>query len=86
MNIDDILQRHEFRALDDLLNEELRMHAGPQLVEMMNDVFGNEARARDWFFSECRALEGERPYDYCRRGKTQEVYDVLGRIEMGVYP
>jgi len=50
----------------------------------MNSVFGNYRKSRDWFYSNLIALGGERPYDYCKKGKTSEIKNILGRIEHGV--
>lgn len=50
------------------------------------DVFESEDRARDWLESENRALGGQRPIELLDTDAgSQEVDDVLGRIEHGIF-
>lgn len=85
MEIDDILKQSEFKHLDDFLTNEMHEVGGNDLVIKMVEIFEERENARDWFYSPIKALGGNRPYDYCKSGKAQEVRDVLGRIEYGVY-
>jgi uncharacterized protein (DUF2384 family) len=84
MNIDDLLKIEKFKELDYFLSSEMKRYAGEKLIEEMNSVFGNYEKSRDWFYSNLIVLGGERPYDYCKKGKTSEIKNILGRIEHGV--
>lgn len=83
MNITDILERKEFKELDNFLNDEMGKYAGEKVIDKMTEVFGNRTIARDWFYSNALALGDKRPYDYCKEGKKKDVEDLLGRIEYG---
>ncbi len=49
-------------------------------------ILGSEQRARNWFISELPALGGKSPLEYVETDiGTQEVRDVLGRIQYSVY-
>lgn len=60
--------------------------AGKYLVNYMEDVFGNEDKAKDWHFTKVSALGNKRPYDYCKedlkKGK-EKIREELARIEHG---
>jgi putative toxin-antitoxin system antitoxin component (TIGR02293 family) len=50
------------------------------------DVLGSEEKARGWLVTENRALGGRQPITLLDTGiGFQDVLDVLGRIEYGVY-
>jgi len=84
MNIDDILSRQEFREIDDFLNQEMLSSAGDFLVGRMLEVFEDDSKVRNWFYSELKVLDNQRPYDYCLDGREYEVEQLLGRIEYGL--
>jgi uncharacterized protein (DUF2384 family) len=84
MDIDDILRQPRFKDLDNFLNEEMTRVAGKELVARIGEIFKKED-VRNWFYSSIIALDGNRPYDYCKDGKREEVTDILERIEHGVY-
>ena len=49
-------------------------------------VFESEEKARDWLETENRALGGEKPFELLDTDiGAQEVDDVLGRIEYGIF-
>ncbi len=85
MRIDDILQQENFKELDSFLTKEMQKYAGDSLVTQMKLMFGSELEARAWFYSPSIALDSQRPYDYCKDGKINEIKDLLARIEYGVY-
>lgn len=85
MDIDDLLGRKEFKELDNFLNEEMLKAAGDYLVGMMLELFVDQSSARNWFYSNNEALGGCRPYDYCKKGKGDEIEAIIGRIEHGIY-
>ena len=85
MNIDDFLMRSEFRELDDFLIREMYDVAGKILVGKMNDILEGESNSRNWFYSSLVAFNGRRPYDYCKEGKSEEVRNLLGKIESGIF-
>jgi putative toxin-antitoxin system antitoxin component (TIGR02293 family) len=50
------------------------------------EVFESIERARDWLKSENRALDGQPPFELLDTDAgAQEVDDVLGRIEHGIF-
>lgn len=85
MNIDDFLKRKQFRYLNEFLTDEMHRKAGDDLVSQMIGVFKTKEKARNWFYSPLLALGSKRPYDLCKEGNRQEVEEVLGRIEYGIY-
>ena len=86
MDIDDFLKLKKFQVLDEYLTSEMNRTAGDDLVSRMMDVLETtEKGARDWFYSEIIALGGKRPYDFCKEGNYQEIENLLGRMEYGVY-
>ncbi|MBN2880678.1 DUF2384 domain-containing protein [Candidatus Woesearchaeota archaeon] len=85
MNIDDILERKEFSGLDRFLTNEMKKSAGLDLLNRMNYVFGSRKSTRDWFYSNIPSLGGARPYDLCKSGKQLDVYEVLEKLEWGLY-
>ena len=78
------LLRHA-RVYDDFLEGEMHRTAGETMVGLMEDLFGCEKSARDWYYSRLKALGNIRPYDFCREGKGEVVKNVLGRIAHGVF-
>jgi len=84
MQIDDILKQEQFKSLELFLDKEMNNY-GTELVKKSIDIFGSKESARDWFYTPLMALEGKRPYDYCREGKADLVRSLLGRIEAGVF-
>jgi hypothetical protein len=85
MDIDDILEKAEFKNLKDYLEKEIDSTAGKDLVEFMYLVLGDKNSSKNWYFSKLLALGNKRPYDFCKDGKNEEVKNLLGRIEHGVY-
>lgn len=60
--------------------------ADEPLVKAALELFeGNKDKCEEWFNSEVRGLGYETPYDFCRKGKKEDVRDLIGRIEHGVY-
>jgi uncharacterized protein (DUF2384 family) len=85
MNIDDILQKKEFKELDVFLTDEMNKYANQEMMKQMLDVFGDEKKARNWFYSKLIALGNKRPYDFCKKGEGEKVSDALGRMDSGNY-
>ena len=67
------------------LTKEMHKYAGTDLVKKMNNVFGNEGGARNWFYSPLVSLGNKRPYDYCKKGNLFKIGELLGCMEYGVY-
>lgn len=84
ININDFLKQKQFQVLDEYLTSEMNRTAGDSLVAQMNKTLRNLEMARDWYFSNNRAL-GERPYDVCKRGNSHLVKDVITRLDHGMY-
>jgi hypothetical protein len=86
MNIDDILEKEEFKSLRDYLDKEIHSIAGEELYSQMLNVFNNNEKiSRNWYFSKLLALGNKRPYDFCKDGKKEEIKQLLGRIEWGEF-
>jgi len=83
MDIDDILKREEFKSLDEYLDKEFISNTKEVLYDKMIDLFGSHEKARNYFYSKIWALGNKRPYDYCLKGKQEEVYNELIAIEYG---
>lgn len=83
MTIDDKLNNDENDLA--ILDKEMEKVAGLELIDRMIKVLDNRDSARKWFYTQIISLGNQRPYDYCKEGKHQEVEDLLGRIEYGVY-
>ncbi|MEK6757956.1 MAG: antitoxin Xre/MbcA/ParS toxin-binding domain-containing protein [Nanoarchaeota archaeon] len=84
MNIDDFLEKPEFKEFDKFLTSEMYKKAGRELFGKMLEVFENERDARGWFYSNIKSLDDKRPYDYCLEGKHEYVESELGRIKHGI--
>ncbi|MEI6732277.1 MAG: MbcA/ParS/Xre antitoxin family protein [archaeon] len=85
MDIDDILNKEEFKSLDLFLDNEMEKCAGGPLINQMIYVLESRMNARNWFYSNVKALGGKRPYDICKAGKSDQIRDILGQIEYGVF-
>jgi hypothetical protein len=81
MQIEDILQEREFKALDEYLTRLMDKTAGEELVKMMVITHGNFTKARDWYFSNNTSLGGKRPYDLCAEQNYGKVEYILGLIK-----
>ena len=56
------------------------------LYDYGHEVFGDRGKFKTWMFTPNRALGGEKPYDLIdNQFGREEVKNVLGRIEYGVY-
>ena len=82
MNIDDLIKHTSF---DKFLTDEFERLSAGELYDSMIDLFKDEPKARDWFYTECPALGGKRPYDLCVKGDTKTVIDTVGRLANGTY-
>jgi hypothetical protein len=89
MNIDDLLEnfimnsndpkKEEFSSLSEYLDRELHLTAGKRLYYELLDFFDkNKIKMRNWYFSNNFSLGNERPYDFCKMGKVEEVEKLLG--------
>jgi len=67
-------------------DESERVFRIAKLYDKAVDVFENADLARKWFREPARALGGKTPLDYAdTEPGAQEVHDLLGRIEHGVF-
>ena len=67
-------------------DESERVFRIAKLYDKAVDVFENANLARKWFREPARALGGKTPLDYAdTEPGAQEVHDLLGRIEHGVF-
>lgn len=85
MQLNDFLNKPEFVELKKTLVSEMHFYAEQNLLKKMNDVFGSEEKAMDWFYSPSFALINKRPYDWCKSGGSPIVYDELINIEHGIF-
>lgn len=85
MQLNDFLDKPEFADLKKTLVDEMYKYAGKELVNKMNETFGNEMKAMDWFYTPSLALLKERPYDWCKKGGALIVYDELDYVEHGIF-
>lgn len=83
MNIDDFLKRKQFLDLDEYLTSEMERTAGEDLISQMIIFLKTKEKARDFYFSNNRALGGVRPYDVCREGKQDVVRTILMHLYFG---
>ena len=58
--------------------------AGKDLVDKVVESMG-EHNCLTWFKSPIKSLGDKTPYELCKQGKCSEVYDLIGRLEHGVY-
>ena len=63
---------------------DVRKIAGEDLTDRMLDVFEDETKVVNWFYSSNKAL-GVSPSEYCIEGKSSEIEKILGRIEHGIF-
>jgi hypothetical protein len=64
------------KKLQNLINGELFSRA--------KEVLGNSASVEKWFYSCPKAFAGKTPYEMYKEN-PREVYNLLGRIEHGVF-
>jgi hypothetical protein len=87
MDIEDIVDTEDFRKskkkLNEFLIDEMNKYADSKLINYMYSVFGDEKIARKWFYSEHFLLK-QRPYDCCKKGKSDLVRTELNAIEHGL--
>lgn len=58
-----------------------------RVFDMALSVFGKLEKARRWLKHPARGLDGHIPMEYADTGLgAQEVIDLLGRIDHGVFP
>jgi uncharacterized protein (DUF2384 family) len=77
------IQREYDAELSVLLNrlEALDLELAKQAIE----VFGNRCRAAIWLAARRPCFHGLNPYQLIAKGKRQDVLDILGRIEHGIF-
>lgn len=72
--------------LDETYAMLLQERHGQALFERAIEVLGNEQNAMRWFLSKVKGLGYKTPFDCIQSEQgRQEVEDMLGRIEYGVY-
>ena len=58
-----------------------------RVFDMALSVFGKPEKARRWLKHPARGLDGQVPMEYADTGLgAQEVIDLLGRIDYGIFP
>jgi putative toxin-antitoxin system antitoxin component (TIGR02293 family) len=62
-----------------------RIRALVDLLDLLTATFGSADEARAWLATPLPALANRRPLELLRRGRIEEVQEVLGRIAHGVY-
>jgi hypothetical protein len=83
-SIEELLYQPYFEEANKILVKEMEINAGYNLLSKMKKVFVEEKKVLSWFYTPSIALKNQRPYDYCKIGKRQGVYDEVVRIEHGV--
>jgi hypothetical protein len=89
MDIDDLLENFivnynlpkkiESSSFSEYLDKELCLTAEKRLYYTMLDFFKDDKiKMRMWYFSKNQDLRDERPYDFCKKGKLEEVESLLG--------
>ena len=84
MDIEDLLNTQKGKEFSKYLTDEMYRTAGGTLVKKMTRVIGSETYAKSWYYTGLIALNGQRPYDFCKSGRNSEIEDLLGRIEHSV--
>lgn len=84
-SFDELLFQPNFKELNQFLVHEMNVNTGYEMLSKMKEIFKDDKQSLVWFYSEWPALGNSRPYDYCRTGKRQEIYDELVRIEHGIF-
>ena len=69
----------KFYRLNDII-----ILVGRDLIDYAISVFESIDVTERWFNSPIPSLGYKKPYEICKENKSQ-VYDVLGKIEYGVY-
>jgi hypothetical protein len=84
-SLDELLFQPNFKELNQFLVHEMNVNAGYEVLSKMKEIFKDDKQSFLWFYGEWLSLKNSRPYDYCKTGKRQEVYDELIRIEHGIF-
>jgi hypothetical protein len=67
------------------MTKKLQTLINGELFTRAKEVLGNSKSVGKWFYSHPRVFAGKTPYEVYREGRSEEIYQVLGRIEHGVY-
>lgn len=65
--------------------QELESIIGKDLYARAKEVLGNSTNTIKWFEKPRTAFDGKTPLEIYRVNKREEIYDLLGRIENGVF-
>ena len=80
-----LTRRRSSGRLDHLESE--RLYRVTRILDRAVDVLGDESKARTWMLAPAAALGGHTPLDYTGSELgASEVFNLLGRLEHGVYP
>ncbi|HYD03722.1 MAG TPA: hypothetical protein VEC16_05480 [Alphaproteobacteria bacterium] len=86
---DDKETRKRFRSdsafREKYLDDKFKETAGEGVYDESIRLFEDYTSARQWYFSNIPSLRYGRPYNYCKKGDTKTISDLLGRIEHGIY-
>lgn len=70
------------KKLQTLINKDLDLF---DLFARAERVLGNSNSAEKWFYTHPSILLGKTPLEVYKEGRVEEIYQILGRIEHGVF-
>jgi putative toxin-antitoxin system antitoxin component (TIGR02293 family) len=62
-----------------------RIHALLDLITLLDQTFGSASEARAWLTSKVPALGNRSPLELLKRGRVEEVQEILGRAAHGIF-
>jgi hypothetical protein len=78
-----LVETPKFESLKKYLDEQLLSYTSDETLVKLVEVFGGYHKAREWYYSKLQALGDKRPYDLCKAGKEDLIYQELVNIEHG---
>ena len=79
------VRRWEGREVAPQARHQEKLESLQELRHLLGVVFETKAEADEWMHSSVPAFRGRSPQAMIRRGKLQEVIDVLATIESGAF-
>jgi uncharacterized protein (DUF2384 family) len=64
---------------------ELRLESLRSLRHLLGEVFARETEATEWLHTPLRAFRGQTPVSLIRRGRLDDVVEILATMESGAY-
>jgi hypothetical protein len=84
----DVVAAH-LPELDAKLRAVMQETAGPGVLELLEEAFGADEAGRaygmNWYYGHIPSLQGKRPYDLCKAGRSEVVANTLGMFIHGMY-